>query len=153
MTEYPLQSLLKRSDFTGRIAKWGTRLGSFNIRYKSRNAVKGQVLADFVAKFSPKNDTEMVCHRDAIITSKGIRLEHSFKLGFKTSNNEAEYEAPIVGLKTTFDLGARDMEVYLDSRLVINQVQGSFEARDSRMKEYLKVVKLIMAKFSMTSVT
>lgn len=50
-----------------------------------------------------------------IITSEGIRLEHSFKLGFKTSNNEAEYEAPIVGLKTAFDLGARDMEVYLDS--------------------------------------
>ena len=45
------------------------------------------------------------------------------------------------------------MEVYLDSRLVVNQVQGSFEVRDSRMKEYLKVVKLIMAKFSMTSVT
>ena len=91
--------------------------------------------------------------RIVIITSEGIRLEHSFKLGFKTSNNEAEYEAPIVGLKTAFDLGARDMEVYLDSRLVVNQVQGSFEARDSRMKEYLKVVKLIMAKFSMMSVT
>ena len=37
LIEYPLQSLLKRSDFTGRIAKWGTRLGSFNIRYRPRN--------------------------------------------------------------------------------------------------------------------
>ena len=62
LTEYPLQSLLKRSDFTGRIAKWGTRLGSFDIRYRPRNAVRGQVLADFVAEFSPKNDLEMVCH-------------------------------------------------------------------------------------------
>ena len=34
LTEYPLQSLLKRSDFTGRIAKWGTRLGSFDIQYR-----------------------------------------------------------------------------------------------------------------------
>ena len=34
LIEYPLQSLLKRSDFTGRIAKWGTRLGSFDIRYR-----------------------------------------------------------------------------------------------------------------------
>ena len=34
LTEYPLQSLLKRSDFTSRIAKWGTRLGSFDIRYR-----------------------------------------------------------------------------------------------------------------------
>ena len=149
MTEYPLQSLLKRFDFTGRIAKLGTRLGSFYIRYRSGNAVKGQVLADFVAEFSPKNNTEMVCHMEncslrvfvdgassamgvgagiVIITSEGIRLEHSFRLGFKASNNEAEYEAFITGLKTTFDLGARNVEVYSDSRLVVNQVQGSFEA-------------------------
>ena len=34
LTEYPLHLLLKRSDFTGRIAKWGTRLGLFDIRYR-----------------------------------------------------------------------------------------------------------------------
>ena len=43
LTEYPLQSLLRRSDFIGRIAKWGTRLGTFDIRYKLRNSIKGQV--------------------------------------------------------------------------------------------------------------
>ena len=132
LTEYPLQSLLRRSDFTGRIAKWGTWLGSFNIQYKPRNVVKGQVLADFVAEFSPKNDLEMVCHVEnrswkvfvdgassamgagagiVIITLEGIRLEHSFRLGFKASNDEAEYEALIVGLKTAFDLGAQNVEV------------------------------------------
>ena len=62
LTEYPLQSLLKRSDFTSQIAKWGTRLGSFDIRYRLRSLVKGQVLADFVAEFSPKNKGEMVYH-------------------------------------------------------------------------------------------
>ena len=41
LTEYPLQSLLKKSDFTDRIAKWGTRLGSFDIRYKPRSSMKG----------------------------------------------------------------------------------------------------------------
>ena len=41
-----------------------------------------------------------------IITPEGIRLEHSFRLGFKAFNNDAEYEAFITGLKTTFDLGA-----------------------------------------------
>ena len=71
-----------------------------------------------------------------IITLKGIRLEHSFRLGFKASNNKVEYEALIAGLKTTFNLGTRNVEVYSDSRLVVNQVQGSFEVRDSRMKEY-----------------
>ena len=136
LTEYPLQSLWKRSDFTGRIAKWGTQPGSFDIQYRPRNAVKGQVLADFVAEFSPKNDSEMVCHVEnrswrvfvdgassamgtgagiAIITPEGIRLEQSFRLGFKTSNNEAEYEALIAGLKTALNLGTRDVEVYSNS--------------------------------------
>ena len=141
MTEYPLQSLLKRSDFTGKIAKWRTQLGSFDIRYRPRNAIKGQVLADFITEFSPKNDEGMVCHVEnrpwrvfvdgassamgagagiIIITPKGIRLEHSFRLGFKAFNNEAQYEAFIVGLRTAFDMGARDIEVYSDSRLVVN---------------------------------
>ena len=57
-----------------------------------------------------------------IITSEGIRLKHSFRLGFKAFNNEAEYEALIAGLKTALDLGARNVEVYSNSRLVINQV-------------------------------
>ena len=42
LIEYPLQSLLKRSDFTGRIAKWGTQLGSFDIQYRPQNAVKAK---------------------------------------------------------------------------------------------------------------
>ena len=41
LIEYPLQSLLKRSDFTGRIAKWGTQLGFFDIRYRPESSMKG----------------------------------------------------------------------------------------------------------------
>ena len=64
LTKYLLQSLLKRFDFTGQIAKWGTWLGSFDIRYRPRSSVKGQVPADFVAKFSPRNEVEIFCHVD-----------------------------------------------------------------------------------------
>lgn len=47
----------------GRIAKWGTRLISFDVRYKSRTVIKGQVLADFVAEFTLVivRDAHMVC--------------------------------------------------------------------------------------------
>ena len=41
LSEYTLQSLLRRSDFIGRIAKWGMRLRTFDIRYKPRNSIKG----------------------------------------------------------------------------------------------------------------
>ena len=64
LTEYPLQSLLKRYDFIGRIVKWGTQLGSFDIRYRLRSSAKGQVLADFVAEFSPMNEMGVICHVD-----------------------------------------------------------------------------------------
>ena len=50
-----------------------------------------------------------------IITSKGIRPEHSFILGFKASNNKAEYEAFLARLRVVLCLGARDVEIYSDS--------------------------------------
>ena len=60
--------------------------------------------------------------RIVIITPEGIKLEHSFRLGFKASNNKAEYKALFAGLRVASDLGAREVEVYSDSRVVVNQV-------------------------------
>ena len=51
LTQLPLKSLLRSVDYTGRIAKWGTILGAFDIKYMPRTSVKGQVLVDLVAKF------------------------------------------------------------------------------------------------------
>ena len=50
-----------------------------------------------------------------IITPEGIKLEHSFRLGFKVSNNETEYEALLAGLSVVSDLGAKEVEIYSDS--------------------------------------
>ena len=74
-------------------------------------------------------------------------MECSLRLGFKASNNEAKYEALIVGLKAVLDLGAQDVKVYLDSRLIVNQVKGNFEAKDPRMIDYLRLVKQTMSLF------
>ena len=52
LIEHPLQALLRRSDFTGRIAKRGASLRAFDIQYRPRTSIKGQVLADFVAEFT-----------------------------------------------------------------------------------------------------
>ena len=68
--------------------------------------------------------------RIVIITLEGIRVKHSFRLGFKAFNNEAEYEALLAGLRVVLDLGAWEVKVYLDSWLVVNQVEGSIEAKD-----------------------
>ena len=50
--QLPLKSILRSANYTGRITKWGTILGAFNIKYMSRTSVKGQVLADLVAEFA-----------------------------------------------------------------------------------------------------
>ena len=64
------------------------------------------------------------------IISPGVKVEHSFRLGFKASNNEAEYEALLAGLRVVLSLGVADLEVYFDSRLVVSQVKASFEVKD-----------------------
>ena len=52
LTQLPLKSLLQSADYTGRIAKWGTILEAFDIKYMPRTSVKGQVLTDLVAEFA-----------------------------------------------------------------------------------------------------
>ena len=90
--------------------------------------------------------------RIVIITPEGISVEHSFRLGFKASNNEAKYEALLARLRAVLNLGAREVEVYSDSRLVVNQVQGSFEAKDPRMINYLQLVMHIINQFQKVKV-
>lgn len=103
--------------------------------------MKGQVLANFVAEFSPRREVKVIFHIDIcpwkayvddafnasgagagiiIITPEGIRLEHSLGLGFRASNNEAEYDALIAGLRAARDMGAREVEIFSDSRLVVS---------------------------------
>ena len=61
LTQLPLKTILRSADYTRRIAKWGTILGVFNIKYMSRTSIKGQVFADLVAEFTEgpaKNESE-----------------------------------------------------------------------------------------------
>ena len=55
-----------------------------------------------------------------LVSPEGVRLEKSLKLGFTVSNNEAEYEALIVGLRVAQKLGVEELDVFSDSRLVVN---------------------------------
>ena len=52
LTQLPLKTILQSADYTGKIAKWGTILGVFDIKYIPHTSIKGQVLADLVAEFT-----------------------------------------------------------------------------------------------------
>ena len=59
LTQLPLKTILRSADYTGRIAKWGTILGAFDIKYMPRTSIKGQVLADLVAEFTEPKIQEL----------------------------------------------------------------------------------------------
>ena len=59
LTKFPLRAILRSSDYTGRIKKWGTILGAFDIKYMPRTSIKGQILADLVAEFTEPALEEM----------------------------------------------------------------------------------------------
>ena len=72
-----------------------------------------------------------------LISSEKITIEKSLRIGFSVTNNEAEYEALLVGIVMVQKMGGKGVEIFSDSRLVVGQVKGELEARDVRMQEYL----------------
>ena len=72
-----------------------------------------------------------------MISPKRIIIEKSLRLGFSATNNEAKYETLLVGMAIVQRMGGKAVEVFSDSRLVMDQVQGELKARDPRMQEYL----------------
>ena len=72
-----------------------------------------------------------------MVSIKRIIFEKSLRLGFLATNNEAGYEALLVGMAIVQKMEGRTVEMFSDSRLVVGQVKGDLETRDARMQEYL----------------
>ncbi|KAK3021426.1 hypothetical protein RJ639_046006 [Escallonia herrerae] len=66
---------------------------------------------------------------------------------FRASNNEAEYEALLMGLRLPHVLKVDSLSVHSNSQLVVNHVLGDYEARDKRMAQYLQLVTTLASKF------
>ena len=64
LTQLPLKTILRSADYTGMIAKWGTILGAFDIKYMPRTSMKGQVLTDLVAEFTEPEVDELLANRN-----------------------------------------------------------------------------------------
>ncbi|XP_065638118.1 uncharacterized protein LOC136071128 [Quercus suber] len=177
----PLRAILRSADYTGRIAKWGTILGAFDIKYMPRISVKGQVLVDLVAEFTEPRLEEVKLtsdmdeksvgmisqrgpsHWEAYVdgtanqkgfgvglvlrSPEGIIIEKALRLGFSATNNEAEYEALLMGMSMVQKMEGKAVNLFLDSRLIVGQVQGEFEAKDERMQGYLSRVKHLQSGF------
>ena len=136
-TEFPMKQVLHKPETSRRLMKWAIELSEFNIRYKPKTTIKGQILADFVVEFTLVGLAEAAQltpdlpiwrlsvdgaanaqGRGAglILTSpEGIDIEYALRFGFQASNNEAEYEAVIVGLNLVHSMEVDQLEVCSDS--------------------------------------
>ena len=82
-----------------------------------------------------------------VISPEKIIIEKSLRLRFLATNNEAEYEALLVGMIMVHKMGGKIVEIFSDSRLVVGQVKGELEARDVKMQDYLNQVRRLQSGF------
>ncbi|KAL2246281.1 UNVERIFIED_CONTAM: hypothetical protein Sindi_2896300 [Sesamum indicum] len=129
--------------------KWAVELGPYDIDYQPRTAQKAQVLADFVMELSSDPKSPLVAEEQG---PKGVEIEVAARWSFPVTNNEAEYEALIIGLELAYDAGARDLAVFMDSQLIALQIEGTYEMREKTMTSYREIVKQLMNKFDKCSV-
>jgi ribonuclease HI len=73
----------------------------------------------------------------------GVVVERSLRFEFKAYNNQAEYEALIAGLKLALDLGVQRIVVKSDSQLLINQLSGDYQVKDSQLAKYLNLIQIL----------
>ncbi|GJY63617.1 reverse transcriptase domain-containing protein [Tanacetum coccineum] len=106
ITDQPIKQIISRPDVAGRLHKWSVMLGEHNITYRPRTSVKGQILADFLVK----NLDEALPDTSVVETPQerghcSWMDHHVFQ--FTASNNEAEYETLIAGLRIAAQMRVR----------------------------------------------
>ncbi|XP_015953524.1 uncharacterized protein LOC107477943 [Arachis duranensis] len=156
-TDQAVKQVLQKPDLAGRMLAWSIKLSQFQIKFEPRNAIKAQALTDFVAEMTPGklapepwklhvDGSSNSTHGGAGIileSQNGITIEQSVRYEFPVSNNQAEYEALLAGLTLAREVGTKALEVNTDSQVVSSQINGSYQARDPLLQQYLtKVNKL-----------
>jgi len=152
MTDLPIQKVLQNSDIPGRMVRWAVELSEFDIVYEPRGSIKGQIYADLVAELSPGGaqqevelDSQWLLSVDGSSNQQGsgvgivlegpneLLIEQALRFAFKASNNQAEYEALIAGMRLAKEMGARSLLAKSDSLLVTGHVTREYQAKDPQM--------------------
>ena len=152
-----------------RMALWAIELSKFDVQYCPRIAIKGQMVAEFIAEFTHMEGQEMEepsqwsVHKDGssnkhangigvvLRSLKGDEIKCMIWLDFPPTNNKAEYEALVAGLDLAKAAWATSVIVYYDSQVVTSQVNSDYECKGERMKKYMdqvwRRVNKLQAKF------
>ncbi|GAU38036.1 hypothetical protein TSUD_274380 [Trifolium subterraneum] len=168
-TDYPIKNVLRMPDLAGRMVAWSVELSEFDITYMPRGAIKSQALADFVLELTnPPSESEpqpwtlyvdgssnLRCSGAGVVLEgpEGVLIEQSLRFAFKESNNQAEYEALIAGMKLAKEMEVQELKAQSDSQLVANQLAGEFQTKDPQLAKYLEKVKEMAKHFTTFELT
>lgn len=65
-----------------------------------------------------------------MVTSDGVESNHAIRLNFKVTNNEVEYEVVLTGLAIAKTLAGEEVEMRVDSQVVVDQITGEYLAKE-----------------------
>jgi ribonuclease HI len=166
VSSFPLGEIIRNPDAAGRIAKWSVELMGETLAYAPRKAIKSQILADFVAEWTdtqlPLPQIQAKCwtlYFDGsvmktgagvgllFISPLGEHMRYAVHLHFLMSNNTAEYEALLCGLRIAIETGIKRLDVRGDSQLVIDQVMKNASCHDDKMEAYCNAMRALEDKF------
>ncbi|GJT17509.1 reverse transcriptase domain-containing protein [Tanacetum coccineum] len=164
LTNTPIKQILTRPEKTGRVAKWAIELGEHDIVFLRRE--EKETSTDFLVKIpfgdnekkeKPKEVldssskwrlyTDGASNSDGsgaglmLIDPEGKEYTYALRFEFETTNNEAEYEALLAGLRIAQEMEIAKVAIFLDSQLLVNQIKGTFAAKQAPIKDNLQKVK------------
>jgi ribonuclease HI len=151
---------------SGRLGKWAYSLIEYELSYDPLRAMKGQVVADFIVDYEIRDDDicvvtatpwklffdGSVCSRGngvgCVLVAPGGEIQKmAIRLEFKCTNNQAKYEASVVRLEVLMAMKVRDVEVFGDSNLVVQQLRGESQCLDGKLNEYREKCVDMIRKF------
>ncbi|MBI4437733.1 ribonuclease HI family protein [Candidatus Uhrbacteria bacterium] len=88
-----------------------------------------------------------------IQSASGETITHVSKYLGRTTNNQAEYTAIIIGLKKARELGATTVQVYMDSELACKQLNGEYRVKDPEIAKRFLEIKNVMHDFTRVTFT
>ncbi|GJX16019.1 reverse transcriptase domain-containing protein [Tanacetum coccineum] len=110
-----------------RTAEIEYRAGEYDIHYRPRISIKGKILANSIVEHGFR--------AKLILTDpEGTEFTYALRFRFNATNNEAEYEALITGLRIAEQMRVKNLQTHVDSHLVANQVNGSYIAKEPGME-------------------
>jgi ribonuclease HI len=168
----PLKDITRNREATGRVGKWAAELNKFTINFVHRSSIQSQALAYFIADWTPgAHDEEKTTDAEArivfcdgswgtfragaaavLISPSKIKTCYAARLDFNCTNNIAEYERLLLGLRKLKAMGIRRIILKSDSQVISGHVDKSIKARDPKLEKYLDAVRRMEASFEGFSV-